>query len=472
VPTLRTVLICTPSHSLQGGVERIVESVAMGLPGHGFRVVVALARGERFHLPERYRRAYPRLECVDLDGRSGTRAGRVRGVRRVLDQVRPDVVLNARLFDVYEAVVAHKERGEPVRLAVTLQTYEADYVADLAAYAEWVDLCVTSGKLINAALRHFTRLPDECVLSVPGGVRPATHPVVPDDGRPLRLGYVGRLEAAQKRIFDLVDLLATLVGVGIPFTFQVAGGGPAEPELRQRLTQRGLEQYVTFHGWVSTERLYEELYPNLDVLLHFAAWEGVPIAPREAMAHGVVPVVSRFVGCVAEGEFVHEETALVFEVANMQQAAAQMRRLHEDRTLLRRLSAAARRSQEGVRSDRGGIAAWAEALTRALGLPPRRGPCVPRLPWPPSGRLERWGMPPNWAEALRRWSGRKSLHTEPGGEWPHASGLADPLRLRAIADFAATYESEVRQKLLAPAARSPSAGAGANESARLRIGPV
>jgi glycosyltransferase involved in cell wall biosynthesis len=446
--TTPTLLICTPSHFLQGGMERIIESLAVRLPEHGFRVVVGVARGERFHLPERYRRAFPKLDCVEIDGRSGTRAGRVRGVCLALEKVRPDVVLIARMFDAYEAVAAQKARGKPVRLAVTVQGYEGDYLTDLELYADWIDLCVTSGNLISAAVQRFSRLPADCVIGIPGGVRPAAHPVAHDDSRPLRLGYVGRLEEAQKRVFDLVEALAALVMAGIPFSCQVVGAGPAEEEVRRRLGQRGLERHVVFRGWLSTEQLYEEVYPNLDVLLHFAAWEGVPIAPREAMVHGAVPVVSRFVGCAAEGEFVHGENALVFEVGNVPQAVAAVRRLDEDRALLLRLSSAACLSQEGVRSERGAIAAWAHAFTRSLNEPARRGARPPRLPWPPNGRLERWGLPATWSEALRRWAGRKSLHTEPGNEWPHASGLADPARLRAIAEFAAAYEADLERKPL------------------------
>ena len=77
---------------------------------------------------------------------------------------------------------------------------------------------------------------------------------------------------------------------------------------------------------------------------------------------------------------------------------------------------------------------------------------MPRLPWPPNGRLERWGLSPHVSEALRRILGRKSLHGEPGAEWPHASGLADPARLREIDAFAATYERGLERERLASAA--------------------
>ncbi len=435
VPTL---LICTPCHALHGGVERIIESLAVRLPRHGFRVIVGLARGERFHLPERYRREYPSLECVEIDGRSGTSEGRLRALRQTLRQIRPDIVLVARLYDAYRAVWERKAAGDAVRLAVTVQAYEAEYFTDLAAYAGCVDVCVTSGRLLAEALGRFTRLPSERGFSVPGGVRPATCPVLHDDAAPLRLGYVGRLDQPQKRVLDLADTLAMLADRGVPFTCRVAGTGPAETELRHAVTARSLDAQVRFAGWQSIEQLYAEVYPELDVFLHFAAWEGVTIAPREAMVHGVVPVMSRFIGCRTEGQFRDEDNALTFAVGSAEQAAQCVERLHGDRALLRQLSERARRSQGGINSEEGAAAAWAAAFALALEQPARCGQPAP-LGMAPAGRLERWSLPASWAETLRGWFGRKHLHDSAGGEWPHC-GAADPERLREIAAFAATVE--------------------------------
>lgn len=436
-----TLLICTPCHVLHGGVERIIEALASLLPGHGFRVLVGLARGQRFHLPERFRREYPALNCVEIDGCSGRRVGRLRGLRQVLRQVRPDIVLVARLYDAYQAVWERKAAGDPVRLAVTVQAYEAEYITDLAAYAGCVDLCVTAGRLLNQAIEHFTQLPSERIRSIPGGVRPPQRLVEHDDQRPLRLGYVGRLDLPQKRILDLTDTLTALVRRGVPFTCRVAGSGPAEAELRQGLSERGLDERVSFAGWCSTADLYNQVYPALDVLLHFAAWEGIPIAPREAMAHGVVPVVSRFLGCRTEGQFRDEDNVLTFPVGDGEQAASCVARLHHDRALLRRLSEQARRSQEGINSEAGAAAAWAEAFALALAQPPRvTSPTTG--PFPPAGRLERWGIPAAVAESWRRLLGRAFVHSEPGGEWPHCSGLDDPARHREIAEFAAICEAQ------------------------------
>jgi hypothetical protein len=166
--------------------------------------------------------------------------------------------------------------------------------------------------------------------------------------------------------------------------------------------------------------LYESIYPEVDVLVHFAEWEGITIAPREAMAHGVVPVISRFRGSGLEREFIHEVNALTFAVADVESAAASIQRLHHDRQLLRRLSDAAKESQTGIRSEEGALDAWAAALGRAAALPQRLGSVLPPIRRD-SGRLD-W-LPASLAEIVRR--RRPIPHTEPGGEWPHWSGRAD-----------------------------------------------
>jgi glycosyltransferase involved in cell wall biosynthesis len=413
-----TLLALTPSHAVQGGVEIILEALADGLPAHGFRVIVGLARGARFHDPDAYRRAYPRLETIEVDAGTGTRLGRVRGLRRALERVRPDIVLNARLFDAYAAVAESKLRGQELRFATTIQADEPGYVDDLARYAAFVDLCVTSGTRVAREVRARTSLPPEQVVSIAGGVHPPRREVVRDDARPLRLGYVGRFDQPQKRVLDLPEVLAELEARGVPWSCTLVGAGPDEAELRRALEARGWAARVTCSGWASHERLYTEVYPALDVFLHAAAFEGITIAPREAMAHGAVPVVARFPGLVEEGQFVEGRTALTFDVGDTRAAADAVERLHRDRDLWGRLSQAARASQQGERSHAGALRAWAEALRGTLARPPRRAAASPVV-LPPDGRLARWHVPPGLAELLRRWLRWHARAADPGSEWPH-----------------------------------------------------
>jgi glycosyltransferase involved in cell wall biosynthesis len=421
------VLICTPTAYLQGGVERILESLATHLPSRDIEVMFALAKGVRFHDPDAFRAAFPSIRGIDVFAPSGTSYGRRTALRRVIETVDPDLVLIARMFEAYPVCSALKRDGHRLRLAVTVQAYETDYFVDLARYESFVDLCVTSGELIASAARQFTNLPASTIRSIPGGV---AQPRVARTPRPagLRIGYVGRLEQTQKRVLDLIAFTDGLRRRGVPFTLEIAGDGTASAELRERLPD------AHFHGWVSTDTLYERVYPALDVLVHFAEWEGLTIAPREAMAHGVVPVVSRFAG--AE-DFVEGKTALTFPVGDVAAAIEAVVRLHEDRGLLDRLSENARHSQEGVRSEQGAVDAWAEAFRETVQAPQRVGASVPPL-GRDDGLLTRLHIPEPLTELVRRV--RRRPHGDPGSEWPHWSGLGD----RALEDEILRFAGRVR----------------------------
>ncbi|MFL6245725.1 MAG: glycosyltransferase family 4 protein [Thermoanaerobaculia bacterium] len=394
------VLICTPTYYLQGGVERIMESLAADLPARGIDVRFALAKGARFHDPARFRAAFPGIRGVDVDGTSGTVYGRRRALRRAIVKSDPDVVLIARMFDAYPVVSELKLEGHRTRLAVTVQAFEEDYFADLERYQDFVDLCVASGERIAGEVRRRTSVP---AVSIPGGVATPRRLRVAHDG-PLRIGYAGRVEQVQKRILDLPLMVDRLK---IPFTLDIAGDGTMLDELRARLPK------ARFHGWFSTAELYERVYPELDVLVHFAEFEGMTIAPREAMAHGVVPVIARNVG--AE-DFIDGVNALTFEIGDVAGAADAIERLHRDRALLERLSAAARDSQRGIRSVEGASDAWASAFRETAARAPRIGRTLPPAPRD-QGLLTRLGIPDAIAEVVRRV--RKREHADPGSEWPH-----------------------------------------------------
>lgn len=338
-----------------------------------------------------------------------------------------------RVFDVYEAVAREKfASGSGPRLAVGIRSFEAPYLGDLFLYRDSIDLCVTSGEFIADVAVAECGFPRERTVSIGGGVHSPLRParVRRPDGA-MRLLYAGRLDNEQKRILDLPTLLDELDRLGVDYIVDVAGTGPAEQALRERLAARIDGGSVVMHGWVPREALYESLYPAADVFLHFAAWEGMTIAPREAMAHGAVPVVSRFAGLEREGQFRDGETALTFPVGDVASAARCVSRLRLEGGLLEHLSIAAAQSQTGKYEFQGSMDAWAHAFDNCLARPAASG-SLPVIPSRQDGRLSRWGIPHSLQGKLRDWLGLKVRHGSPGSEWPTASGLIDADLRRAL----------------------------------------
>ena len=429
------LLILTPTAIVHGGVERIVEALNDGLPARGFEVTVGLAKGARFHDAERYRLAYPSLRAVELDARTGTPEARRRAIGRALDGVSPDVVLIARLSSALEVLAERKARGEKIRVAFAIRSFEPNYFIDLSKYGSFIDLCVVDGRLCAEAAEELCGFPKDRIRNIPGGVRSAARFVERDGAAPVRLGYVGRLESEQKRVLDLARILRALADRGLDFSCVIAGEGPAEESLRASVRSAGLERFVNFAGPCDPERLDAEIYPSIEIFLHCAAWEGVTIAPREAMAHGGVPVIARFQGLASEGMFLDGQNCRTFPVGDAEAAASLVEELARDRQQWRRLSHASRESQTGIRSFEGALDAWAESFRDALARPVRSGKEPLRPGDSTVGRLDRL-FGEKAGETARRLLGLRFRHSDPGGEWPHWTGGDIPELRRRIEEFA------------------------------------
>lgn len=441
MPPNRTLLICSPSIALRGGVESIINGLCRELPHHGWEVILALGKGSRFNNPGVYSSMYPDLPVIEVNGTKGTRLGRIEALIEIFKKTSPAVVLSARVFDAYEAVSVMKQEVRAPRLAVAIRAYEPHYLSDAAIYQDLIDLCVADGKLLRAAAIKCAGLRSDRVVSIPGGVRIPEMPPTPRVVRNiLQIGYVGRLTQSDKRILDIIPFLRRLENHSLQYHFRIVGEGPEEQLLRENLSSLISDGKVSFCGWKEQRELYEEIYPSLDCILNFSPAEGVTISGREAMANGVVPVTSKFVGLKAEGLYLNESNALTFPVGDLEAAAVAIVRLVTETGLMTHLSSNAAHSQSNEYTHEGSIRAWASALDCCLERPPAIGP-VPKLNLPADGRLTRFGLSPRMSQRVRKLLGRTFEHSDPGSEWPTGSGLITEAENADIMRYAFEHEN-------------------------------
>lgn len=173
--------------------------------------------------------------------------------------------------------------------------------------------------------------PVELPVRVPE--RPAT---------PVRVAYLGRMEQA-KGTFDLLDAVASLPpAVRDRMHLSMAGDGDVEGT-RERVRAAGLTGTVQVAGWFTPDERDAAL-AAASVFVLPSYHEGLPMAMLEAMAFGVVPVVSP-VGSIPE-IVVDESNGLLVEPGDMAGLAKALQRLVEDPELTSRLAAAARSTAE------------------------------------------------------------------------------------------------------------------------------
>jgi len=166
----------------------------------------------------------------------------------------------------------------PLLKAIFAQAARVNTVsADLTSKA--VSLGVAPEKVLEMTLGIDT------VRFHGGGRRP------PRPGEPLRLLCTRRLEA----VFDhptIVSALAILKAKGVRFKMTFAGEGSLRSEVVALVERRGLGAAVSFLGAVAATDM-PGLLQEHDVFLSASRWDGTSLSLLEAMASGLVPVVSR-----------------------------------------------------------------------------------------------------------------------------------------------------------------------------------
>jgi glycosyltransferase involved in cell wall biosynthesis len=172
------------------------------------------------------------------------------------------------------------------RSVLYLHTNSADVFELLPQRVEFLDAILASGSDLARELR---RLP-ACTVSVTPLEYPLSEKFFNAAGQKkepgLVLGYSGRLDADQKRVGRLVELAAQLAALGINYRLEIAGGGPEEAGLRQKLADRN----VRFLGRLD-ERQMSTAYGGWDFLVCTSDYETGPLVALEAMAAGVPPIM-------------------------------------------------------------------------------------------------------------------------------------------------------------------------------------
>ncbi|OYP39164.1 glycosyltransferase family 4 protein [Rhodopirellula sp. MGV] len=425
-----------------GGVATWLDHFAEDCDKHGIPLTVALVRGQTENDPQRFRRYHPNLHSVVVDGRELTRESRILACQRVIRRVNPTAVLPLGVLDANAATIREK-RLRALYLISSAHGNLPPMLADLTDLRTGIDHVVCVGEMTRRFLTQFAEFESHRVSHVPNGARlpiAAWNPPQPD--LPIRLGYVGRLTKGDKRVFDIAELCRVLTERRLPFQFTIAGSGPAESELRSKLIP--YQHCITWLGAQSSDQIYGDVLPNLDLLLLFSSSETFGIVLAEAMMNGVVPVTSQYVGFHSEGLVVDGEHGRSFLIGDVDQAACIIEELSLNAAERHRLADAGRRHAESEYTWNRCMTGWRQLIEDVH----QTAPVAPASELCQSirhdnGILDRAGVSVEWADRarrLRRWL-RQSKHVD-GVEWPLFNRDHCPQRLESILNQTQQVEAD------------------------------
>lgn len=174
---------------------------------------------------------------------------------------------------------------------------------------------------------------------------------------------VGQL-IERKNMHVLIDAVARLAQQGLRLRVAILGTGPLESSLRRRAAERGVAAQIEFLGYRDN---VEATLREARAFCLASSWEGVPFALMEAMATGLVPIVTD-VGTISDWVR-HEENGLLVPVGDVAALADALRRVCAQPACFASLHQTLLRERQKLGFAHG-AAVWRAILQSGRGAPP------------------------------------------------------------------------------------------------------
>jgi glycosyltransferase involved in cell wall biosynthesis len=177
----------------------------------------------------------------------------------------------------------------------------------LMPFGRWtlrqVDAMICASDYESSLLKQSFSVPEEKIWTIPIGVeRIQVQRKSKEEGRPVSLLYVGRVEQYKGIQFILRAMAHLRTAYDVNSSLTIVGAGPYASELRENIKRFDLQSSVRWLSNLRSAELDKE-YINADMLLLLSEMESYGLVVAEALAHGTPCIVSR---TSALAEFINE----------------------------------------------------------------------------------------------------------------------------------------------------------------------
>lgn len=271
-----------------GGAEHVVVNLADELVKRGHQVKIAYLTGQALVLPES-----PSIEVISI-GMAGAKSffSAYFKLRSLIKSFKPDVVHSHMVHANILSRLVRLTVNIPKLICTAHNTSEGGKLRMLA-YRLTDKLADISTNVSEEAVAAFVSkgaVKPGRMLAVANGIDTAKFSFNKSDRERLRkelkitdqkmLLAVGRLDT-QKDYPNLLNSIYLLKQKRQDFKVFIVGDGPLRAELRQRVKELELTEYVEFLG---LRRDVAQLMSAADVFVLSSAWEGFGLVVAEAMA--------------------------------------------------------------------------------------------------------------------------------------------------------------------------------------------
>lgn len=333
-----------------GGVEQVVQKLALHLVDEGFEVgIFTLDDGTRaFELQDVPEISFYTASALDLTEIVGLQSmfsvSALREFRRVLQEFQPDIVHAHNRFFYTSVLAALYSIRADYKLVTTLHLGDIGMISGLGgAAAKTFEQTISRFVISRSEQVICVSAAAELIAQSLGAKRTAVvrNAVDVDEFSPnptngKSLLYIGRF-VHNNGIQDLLTALPSILDSHPDAEIHLVGSGPMGEEVQKTIQSSGLSDSVTIYDYVDD---ISEMYNRASVFCRPSYSEGLPLTMLEAMASGVPPVVTAIAG-VPEVVTDHE-TGIFLEPGNPDEVAQAVIELFDNAELRARLSKNAR----------------------------------------------------------------------------------------------------------------------------------
>lgn len=255
--------------------------------------------------------------------------------KKILQYGKIKIISNFGGIIFWGACLAKKIAPEKVEHIVVVHSDGASLYDEYSEMEEVIDSCIVISEKMEVELkkRGFTE----------SKIRKMTWDIDVEinlkrnyskDNEPIRIGYAGRITVKNKRMDMVMQTLVKLKEKQIPFICEIAGDGDYSEQLRTEIIKNGMQEQVILRGYIDRENI-RKFWNEQDIMISCSEREGHSISQMEAMASGVVPVLTDVSG--VRDDVTDGVNGFIVPVGEVDMIAEKICGLARDRKLLRKM---------------------------------------------------------------------------------------------------------------------------------------